>query len=1308
MVYATKTFTFDGIYTFSFDWKCYGSYSDYFRVALVPASVELNAGTAAPNYTFSTSGLPQGWIALDGGSKLNPGNPVENWGNHTAYEIALEGSYMMVFAWLNTSTYGGYNPPVAIDNVSINYVTCPRPTNLASSNVAACTAILTWTENGTADNWTLQYATDADFSTNLMEANDGFVVSGNNVGFGLTGLNGDTHYYARVKSNCDSDWSDVCDFTTNPTCAKPTLSYVSNSNTAHSGSVQWTGSTADAFEIAYRPGTTDFDPSDYTLEGVTRVQLENVNTYTLENLDPETKYYIYIQANCGEEDGKSQWSNRVIFTTLATCIAPSSLTKEATTPTSVTLSWTKGADDQDAWQFRYKKTTDSEYTYLIVENQSEPLYTIDGLDAATEYKVNVRAWCDDEYQSKWSYANQTYDLTITTDCAELTLPYFNDFEGALETSQSSSYPMPKCWTRIAYQGGSWGNYSYYPYVFTATSGQPYNHGESSTSGHSMRFYRTSTSQKEASVLPALDAQYEMKDVQVRFWARLESYNSNKDLAVGVMTDPSDINTFEAITPFVTVEDDVFREYTVTFENYQGEGRYIAITYNTSSLYNIYVDDITVELIPSCRIPKDLEAEVDGDSQAMLTWAAGKNESAWNVQYKKASDPDWSTIIPVTETTYTLTGLKRGTVYEARVQANCNAEDQSDWTEAVSFATDCGIRPIATEHLMEDFESIESYDFPPTCWTKFNHEMSGYSYWYLSANNSLGSNAAYSSYNQGYAFLVMPKMHIDGNVTLSFDYLIGSGTYDESCSVVVSNSEMTFADFNQTIWAADANNLPTGKANATVALSDFDNQDICIAFKYKGSDTSGCTWYIDNVQVYVADKVFVAEGNWNEASNWQPNGVPTSYQSVHINADATIPSGYAAEIANVTIGTGSLTIADGGQLNHSNDDVLATVKKHINAYSGLKDNYYLISSLLAGNVNLSSVPNMLDNDYDLYDYHEPTHYWLNQETASNNFTEFKARKGYLYANSQETDLESTGILEKGTATVSIPLSFTEGMALSGFNLVGNPFAHNVTSYSTENVAEGCYRMNDTRENLMVSAVSEIDPLLPAEGFFVKATAMGASITLNAQTRGMSAHHSGFLRMDLSQNGKTIDRLLLKKDGEPLEKLSLNENSTILYAIQDQQEMAIVPVDGNEQAIFFKAAKDGVYTLSISAENANPSYLHLIDNLTGADIDLLVVPSYTFIAKTTDYASRFRLVFIAGSAPKGATTEPFAFISNGEIILTTDIETQDLASLQIIDMMGRVLYLEAATNRVPTSGMVPGLYVLRLICGDAVNTQKIVLP
>ena len=98
--------------------------------------------------------------------------------------------------------------------------------------------------------------------------------------------------------------------------------------------------------------------------------------------------------------------------------------------------------------------------------------------------------------------------------------------------------------------------------------------------------------------------------------------------------------------------------------------------------------VTVDVAPTCRIPKDLNAETT-DLSATLTWTAGLNETEWNVQYKKASDSNWSEVIAVNSMTYTLTQLKRATVYEARVQAVCSTDDQSDWAE-VSFTTDCGI------------------------------------------------------------------------------------------------------------------------------------------------------------------------------------------------------------------------------------------------------------------------------------------------------------------------------------------------------------------------------------------------------------------------------------------------------------------------------------------------------------------------------------------------------------------------------------------------------------------------------------------
>ena len=116
----------------------------------------------------------------------------------------------------------------------------------------------------------------------------------------------------------------------------------------------------------------------------------------------------------------------------------------------------------------------------------------------------------------------------------------------------------------------------------------------------------------------------------------------------------------------------------------------------------------------------------------------------------------------------------------------------------------------------------------------------------------------------------------------------------------------------------------------------------------------------------------------------------------------------------------------------------------------------------------------------------------------------------------------------------------------------------------------------------------------------------------------------------------------------------------------------------------------------------NYLHLIDNMTGADVDLLQTPEYTFKAKTSDYASRFRLVFSADDEDGASTSSSsFAFINNGNIIVKGE------GILQIVDVTGRIVVQGDAINRVSTSGMTAGMYVLRLINGSEVKTQKIVI-
>ena len=187
-----------------------------------------------------------------------------------------------------------------------------------------------------------------------------------------------------------------------------------------------------------------------------------------------------------------------------------------------------------------------------------------------------------------------------------------------------------------------------------------------------------------------------------------------------------------------------------------------------------------------------------------------------------------------------------------------------------------------------------------------------------------------------------------------------------------------------------------------------------------------------------------------------------------------------------------------------------------------------------------------------------------------------------------------------------------------------------------------------------------------------------------------------------------------EGEQLGKFHFGNPSANISIPQGGKEYAVANVSSNEIPVNFKATKDGEYTISFNPENVEFDYLHLIDNLTGADVDLLALrqaqgpASYSFTAKTTDYASRFRLVFSA-SGDACESIGNFAFISNGNIIVNGEgtLQLAGEGMLQVVDVTGRVVRCSDGVHTVSTNGMTPGMYVLRLIEGNNARIQKIVI-
>ena len=534
----------------------------------------------------------------------------------------------------------------------------------------------------------------------------------------------------------------------------------------------------------------------------------------------------------------------------------------------------------------------------------------------------------------------------------------------------------------------------------------------------------------------------------------------------------------------------------------------------------------------------------------------------------------------------------------------------------------------------------------------------------------------------------------------------------------------------------------GNPVATVAVTDniaqfparnFSDGDVITV----SGATTNDTFTIHN---YDGENVFITEGDWNTASNWSGSAVPDDGSNVVIAANATIPSNYVAHAGAIKIiPNETLAIADGGQLLHSNSGVTATVEKSISAYTvpsgqGLTDGWYFIASPL-NEAYTPTTDNMLSNTYDLYRLDNTTWENFRNQNDHPDFTTLNNGAGYLYANSNKVTLQFTGALKPYTASENVSVS-------AGWNLVGNPFAYNVYA------SQPYYKMNNAKTGIEAVDSYTTTVIAPCTGIIINAAEAG-NVTFSREAPVASSVNNGGVNIALSQlvpepvegpdrnqvgfnsvessisTGSTtlaLDNAIVSfNEGSVLPKFRFGNNAEI-YLPQGNEDYAIAFSDKQgEMPLNFKAKENGSYTLTVNPENVEMAYLHLIDNMTGEDVDLLhpntliagedpqsLMPTYTFQAKTTDYESRFRLVFSVNETDGPSTgSGTFAFISNGNIIITDVADACD-ASLQVIDMTGRVIVSRSGHIQcVPTSGMTPGVYVLRLINGNDVKTQKIVV-
>jgi len=394
---------------------------------------------------------------------------------------------------------------------------------------------------------------------------------------------------------------------------------------------------------------------------------------------------------------------------------------------------------------------------------------------------------------------------------------------------------------------------------------------------------------------------------------------------------------------------------------------------------------------------------------------------------------------------------------------------------------------------------------------------------------------------------------------------------------------------------------------------------------------------------------------------------------------------------------NLIIEDGGQLIH-NGNVTATLKKNVAGYNTRSvSGWYTIASPVADmDVNCATT-----GTYDFFAFNEENTKWLNQKVAANNITNFEQGVGYLYANADATVVNYLGTLIGTETEVTKPLSYAcENTSYQGINLMGNPFSRNLvagdieidgTPLTTYYTVEG--------GNELATKTLATTPIKPGQGFMVQATASSQNLVFNPTSKDRSAAKVGYISIVAGNSEFTDNAFVQVGGGNTLHKMTLSDNSSIVYVMNNGNDYAAATIDALEGSmpVCFKANALGSYTITIEAIDINADYLHLIDNFTGEDINLLLEPSYSFIASNGDRAERFTLVFRSNGS-EGTTNDIFAYQNNNDIIVNGEGE------LQVFDVMGRMISTQHV-NGVQTieKPSQTGVYIFKL----NEKTQKIVV-
>ena len=355
------------------------------------------------------------------------------------------------------------------------------------------------------------------------------------------------------------------------------------------------------------------------------------------------------------------------------CYPPDYSEVQAVTSTTATLYW-EDYNGNTSWNIVASTSMLDDPSAVpvtaTVNGSSEFMtHTLQGLSPETNYYYYIQAHCGANDNSDW------IEGTFTTRCADKTIPHTENFD-SYGSNQNS---FPTCWTKI----------------------QGLSHTAFVDATH-MNILRLRSNAAVAA--PTFNQPINTLRINFEAWTA----NINVPVEVGVMEDLEDWETFTVIETINLSAASTFFQKEVHFDTYTGNGRYIV--FNNPGIYDNYIDNLTVSVIPNCLNPVNVAVDNITANSAVLSWEEMGTATQWRVLVSPTPITNFNNQNPITcnSTTYTANSLTPNTTYYFYVQSVCSGEN-SEWSNT-TFTTLCGATSLPTS---EPF----AVNQVPDCWSR---------------------------------------------------------------------------------------------------------------------------------------------------------------------------------------------------------------------------------------------------------------------------------------------------------------------------------------------------------------------------------------------------------------------------------------------------------------------------------------------------------------------------------------------------------------------------------------------------------------